>query len=206
MGIWSVLRISNRSAMPETVRVEIYREDGERVPLEPQVTVGAGATREIRIDPRSSTDQLCWAKVVEPPGKPPVEVQASIEILEGNTLEEFARQPHRASPNAHWVTRSAALQGRHLYFLNAGSPTVVSFCTAKKPSADECDRRKSNVARFELKSGQALSVQVHRLRQPFFITRSSVPEAAVLVMLEQSPGHKSFFSSHSSVEFNEPQK
>lgn len=206
MGAWSILRISNRSAAPETVGVEVYRENGDRIPLEPQVTIAAGATREIRIDPNSSTDQLCWARVVEPPGKPPVEVQASIEILEGNTLEEFARRPHQASPDAHWVARSAAVEGKRLYILNAGSPTVVSFCTAKKPSADECSRRKSRVSRFALKSGQALSVQVHKLRQPFFITRSSVPGAAVLVMFENSPGHKSFFSSDSSVEFNAPRK
>ena len=203
-GAWSVLRIGNRSAAPETVQVEIHRENGERLPLDPQVTVPPGATREIRIDGASSTDQLCWAKVVQPPGNRPLQIQASVEILHGDALEEFPRPPHQASPDAHWVSRSSAVEGRRLYFLNAGNPTVVSFCTAKKPSPDECSRRKNGVARFPLKSGESLSVQVRKLRRPFFVTQSSVPGAAVLVMFEDSPGRKSFFSSDSSVHYSEP--
>lgn len=205
-GAWSILRISNRSALAETVRVEVYRESGERIPLEPQADIAPGATREIRIDGPSSTDQLCWAKVVQPPGNPPLEIQASIEILRGNVLEEFVRRAHRASSDAHWVTRSAAVEGKSLYFLNAGNPTVVSFCTAKKPSPDECGRHKERVARFPLKRGQALSIQVRKLRRPFFITESSAPGAAVLVMFDDSPGRKSFFSSDSSIQFDEPLK
>lgn len=203
-GAWSVLRIGNRSAAPETVQVEVYRENGERLPLEPQITVAPGATREIRVDGSSSTDQLCWAKVVQPPGGPPLQIGASVEILHGDALEEFPRQPHQPSPDAHWISRSSAVEGRRLYFLNAGDPTVVSFCTAKKPFPDECSRRKNGVAHFPLKSGQSLSVQLRKLRQPFFITQSSVPGAAVLVMFEDSPGRKSFFSSNSSVQFGDP--
>lgn len=205
-GAWSVLRIGNRSGVPETVRVEVYGENGNLILLEPEVTIAPGATREIRIDGASSTDQLCWAKVVEPPGTPPIEIQAAVEILEGNSLEEFPRLPHLASPDAHWVSRSAAVEGKRLYFLNAGSPTVVSFCTAKKPTPDACGRRNSGAAHYPLKRGQSLSVLIRKLHRPFFVTRSSVPGAAVLVMFEDSPGRKSYFSSDSSVQFGEPLK
>ena len=203
-GAWSILRIHNRSVAPQSVRVEVYRENADRIALEPQVTVAPGATREIRIDGVSSTDQLCWAKVVERAGNPALEIQASVELLEGNALEEFPRRPHLASAETHWVSRSAAVEGKRLYFLNAGPPTVVSFCTAKKPTPGECTRRSRGVAHFPLKSGLSLSVQVRKLARPFFVTQSSVPGAAVLVMFEHSPGRKRFFSSDSSVEFDEP--
>lgn len=203
-GVWSILRLMNSGTMPQTVGLEVYREDGNRLPIEPAFEVQPGATREIRIDGGTATEEICWARVTLPDA---VEARGAVEILKGDTLEDFSRGTHELSDRAQWTTLTSAVEGKYFYFLNASEqPTVVTFCATDQPAPDGC--RKKGVTHIQVPAGpkQLIGVQVRKPRRRFFLIESSAPDAAVLTMFDAGPGDKRFFGSKSTVEFGEPQR
>ena len=202
-NVWSVLRLTNSGTTPQTVGIEVYREDGTRVAMEPAFEVQPG-TREIRIDGGTATEEICWARVTLPDA---VEARGAVEVLTGDTLEDFSRGAHELSDRARWVTVTSAVEGRYFFFLNAAEwPTVVTFCATDQPRPDACRKKGTTSVRVPAGPRQLIGVQVRKTRGRFFITESSAPGAGVLTLFDAGPGDKRFFGSKSTVEFGEPQR
>lgn len=203
--IWSIVRLTNPSSAVRPVKVNVYREDGTSLPIAPTFEVQAGAALDIRIDTPSATDEMCWAKVAvleNGPG-PAVEVEGFIEILEGKAVEEFPRQALSPLPNRVWVGPASGVEGKQLYFLNvADQPTEVAFCAVDQAPSGAC-RKKGPSARFLVRPNQSVSLQVRKLRRRYFVTESSSPGAAILVLFADAPGTKRVFASKSSIQFGD---
>ena len=203
-NVWSILRLTNSGAVAQTVGLEVYQEDGTRLPIEPAFEVQPGATREVRIDGGTPTDEICWARVTLPDA---VEARGTVEVLKGDTLEDFSRGAHELSDRARWTTLTSAVEGKYFYFLNAAErPTVVTFCATDQPAPDACRKKGTTSIRVPAGPKQLIGVQVRKPRRRFFIAESSVPGAAVLTLFDAGPGNKRFFGSKSTVEFGEPQR
>ena len=202
-NVWSVLRLTNSGTTPQTVGLDVYREDGTQLPIGPAFEVRASTTREIRIDDSAATDEICWARVTLPDA---VEARGFVEVLKGDTLEDFPREAHELSDRARWTTLTSAVAGKYFYFLNAAErPTVVTFCATDQPRPDACSKKGITSIRVPAGPRQLIGVRVRRPRRRFFITESSAPGAAVLTLFDSGPGDKRSFGSKSSVEFGEPQ-
>ena len=200
-NLWSIVRLTNSSAAPQTARVEVYRENGTALPMEPMYDIQPGATLDVRIDGKTGEAEMAWARVVLPDG---VQARGFLEILEGNALEDFPREPHQVSDLARWVTLSDKVQGKQMYFLNvADVPTVVAFCAVKQAPPDACEKKGTPRARFRVGPNQSISVQIRKLRGKFFVAESSAPGAAVLVLFDDGPGIKKTFASKSSIDFGD---
>src|SRR5713101_4536100 len=50
---WSVLTLANPSAMARTVEIEVYRENGERLPIGGMVSLKPGETTELRVEAKT---------------------------------------------------------------------------------------------------------------------------------------------------------
>lgn len=201
---WSIVRITNSSAFARSAHIEVFREQGEPLPFEPEITVPGRSSRDIRIEKPGSSDELCWVRISEPDEYlPPLEVKGFLEILRGNTIEDFNRGPHAASSRDRWVSRSANVQGRELYFLNVASkPTTVSVCAVNQPN-EECRKRGSAATHYMVAANQSISLQIRKLRQRFLAIESAAPGAAILVLFTDGPGTKKVFGSDSSIHFGD---
>ncbi len=203
-NVWSILRVTNSAAVAETVALEVYREDGTRLPIEPAFEVQPGATREIRIDGGAATEEICWARVTLPEA---VEARGTVEVLKGDTLEDFSRGAHELSDRARWTTLTSAVAGKYFYFLNAADwPTVVTFCATDEPRPGACRKKGATSVRVPAAPKQLIGVQVRKPHRRFFIAESSAPGAAVLTLFDAGPGDKRFFGSKSTVEFGDPER
>ena len=202
--MWSIVRLTNSGIMPRSVRVEVYREDGTRLPIGPMFEVAPGATRDVRIEGNTTTFEACWAEVSLADD---VSARGIVEVLQGNELQDFSREPHELSGMAEWVTLTSTVQEKYLYFLNAaGQPTVLTFCATDEGKASVCDQKRRAAIRFRVGGNQAVGVRVHKTRKKFLIIRSSMPGGAVLALFDDSPGQKRFFGSKSTIEFGDVER
>jgi hypothetical protein len=107
---WSILRLTNPSEIPKSVRIDVYREDGRKLDLQPLYTVAAQSTIDVRVEGSGLYYQYCWAQVTEVSTRrssPALEIEAREEQVIGNTLEEF---PQSAVPVYHydyWLSHPA---------------------------------------------------------------------------------------------------
>lgn len=204
---WSILRFKNAAASSRLVEVEVYGEDGKRMPIASPVEIRPGS-QDVRIDGKTETDQTCWVKVSEVPedsGMPDLRVEGFVEILNGNIIEDFPRAAHEPRKEGHWVSRASSVESRSLYFLNvAEETTVVTFCAADRGPRAVCQKSGSRAARYVVKPNQSISVQVRKLRRKYFVIETSAPGEVILVMFDDGPGIKRVFSSKSSIDFGEP--
>jgi hypothetical protein len=202
---WSVLRLTNQSELARNVRVEVYSEKGNPLPIGPDFVLKPHQVLDIRIDRASRKEEMCWARVVDgPDGVGELEVTPLVEILRGNELFEFPREAREFSPRGLWGFRASDLQFKTVYFLNgSGQPTVVTFCQSNRREKDQCGRKDGSPARFTVGPYQSISVDVERLRQRYFFVLSSAPRAALLVVLRDGEGRRKKFTSESTIHFGE---
>jgi hypothetical protein len=205
-SMWSIVRVTNRAATPRSLRLEVYRENGDLLPIAGALDLAPREMREIRIDSPAGEEESCWAKVMELSDDAAVEVEASVEILKGNAIESFPRRAKDPSANDVWVTRATDVEGKQVYFLNVfDRPTTLEFCATNRKEQRTCQAQgRIAAARFRVKPNQAIAVQVKKLRQRYFIAESTVPGRAILLLFTDGPGSKRVFSSESSVEFDAP--
>lgn len=203
-NVWSTVRLVNRAATPRSVRLEVYGEDGDQLPISGALDLAPQQIREIRIDGPTGNEESCWAKVTELSDDPAVEVDASIEMLKGNAIETFSRKAKSPSANDVWVTRAAEVEGKEVYFLNVfDRPTTLEFCATNNREQRTCQaQRRTAAARFRVNPNQSVAVQVKKLRQRYFIAESTDPGKAILLLFTDGPGSKRVFSSDSSVEYD----
>ncbi|MBZ5575644.1 MAG: hypothetical protein LAP40_03675 [Acidobacteriia bacterium] len=198
---WSILKLTNASASVQSVTVDVYGESGDRLPIGPAFTAEPGATLDVRVeDSGAATSAMAWARVTAFAG---LDVQAFVEILQGNAIEDFARRAHSPSADSHWVSRASVVQGKQLYFLNvAEHPTFVTFCAVNNARQASCPKGPP-AARYPVNPGQAVSVEVGRLGRRYFLTESSAPGAAILALFDEGQGIRKLFSSKSDIRFGE---
>ncbi|HEV3331754.1 MAG TPA: hypothetical protein VG096_12270 [Bryobacteraceae bacterium] len=203
---WSILRLTNRAPTPRSLRLEVYGENGDRLPVTGELNLSAGETREIRIDGQTGDEQSCWAKVTELSDEPAVDVDASIELLKGNAIVSYRRKAESPSVNDVWVTLATQVEGKQVYFLNVfDQPTTLEFCATNKREQRTCRTQgRTAAARFRVNPNQSIGVQVQKLRQRYFIAESTVPGKAILLLFTEGQGSKRVFSSESNIEFDTP--
>jgi hypothetical protein len=202
---WSILRLSNPSELSRNVRVEVHSEKGVALPIGPDFILKPHEVLDVRIDKTSNREEMCWARVMDrSEGAGQLEVTPLVDILRGNELYEFPREAREFLTRDLWGFRASDLQFKTVYFLNGSDrPTVVTFCQSNKREKDQCGRKDGTPTRFKVGAYQSISVDVERLRQRYFFVLSSVPRAALLVVLRDGEGRRKKFTSDSTIRFGD---
>jgi hypothetical protein len=202
---WSVVRLTNQSEASRSVQVDVYSQRGERLPIGPDFMLNPHQVLDIRIDRAASKQEMCWARVVDDENAVgQLRVTPLVEILSGNELFDYEREVREFSSRSLWAFRASDLQFKTVYFLNGfDQPTVVTFCESNSRERDPCRRKDGSPARFTVGPHQSIAVDVRRLRQKYFFILSSVPRAAMLVVLRDGEGRRKQFSSDSTIRFGE---
>jgi hypothetical protein len=198
---WSLIKLKNKSAAAKAVTVDVFDQDGERMPIGPHLTIDALDTAEIRIEkPSPQKREACWARITGPDD---LEISAFSEVLHDNIVETYRRDPGVASNRSPWIFSSGDFEGKTLYFLNTTDRTgEVTFCFAYAASRSGCLGGIS-ASRYPLKPRQAIAVRPGRSRARYFIVQSSSLRA-MMVVLSIGPGERKMFSSDSTIEFGDP--
>ena len=196
-NVWSVLRFSNDSESPQTVNVDVYCKDGERLPIGPTFEIEPHQTQDVRIESPASDVSSCWARVVSE-----LEVRAFVEVLNGNQLESFDRCPAEASDFAARTIAAREAEDKHLYFANLSEwPTVLTFCPAGNSRPDGCQEARTTVFRILVKPRDAIRLDVKRIGQKYRVIESSRPGLAMAVLFSDDPGRRRFYSAESTIDF-----
>jgi len=199
---WSVVKMTNSSELARTVTIEVYRQNGDKLPLAGEVNLKPRETKELRVEAETERPrEMCWARITDPSGESGLEATGVLEILRGDTIESFERPPHQPSRNTRWMTPSWSVQNKDLYFLNASDRLVeVSFCMSDRRTTTACPKRATH---YPVPPKQSIMLAVGKLRQQYFLTESSAPGQAVLVLMIPAAGDRKVFSSDSSIQFGE---
>ena len=204
---WSTLRLTNNSDSSALFQVDVYCGRGNRLPLEPRVTVEPQQTREIRISGETIVPVLCWARVGQLSGTqgPGIQIRAAVETLRGNKLEDFDRLPQQESADSFWVIPQPEVSGQQLYILNTSdTATILTLCAANKPEPKACHGKGANPVRRAAKARQAVIVDIQKFPQKYLIAESSEPGHAILQVFNDDPGHRKVYSTESSISFDAP--
>jgi hypothetical protein len=204
-GAWSMLRFTNNSDTPAAIQADIYCGPGTRLPLAPTFNVQPRKTLDIRIDAPTKNPIMCWARVNSGMGPPSLQLQASIETLKGNQLEDFDRQPARPTANASWAILGAKVAGQQLYVLNASeAETTLTFCSANKPDPKACEKKGSTPIKRVAGARQAVLIDVKKFTRKYLITLSSHPGRTIIEVFNDDPGHRRVYTAESSISFDTP--
>jgi hypothetical protein len=202
-NFWSTVAITNHSAGKANLRMDVYRETGELLKSEPSLELNPGEMRNIRIEGPSGVEESCWAHLTGPP-EVDLDVSGAVEFLRGNAIESYERPPKIPSARDAWVSRASDISNKQVYFLNlAPNATTLTFCSTNRREQRTCARETVHTARFLVKPNQAVAVQVHKLREKFFILEPSSRARAIVLLFSNAPGNRKVFSSKSSVDFGD---
>ena len=196
-NIWSILRFSNDSESSQSVNVDVYCKDGERLPIGPMFEIEPRKTLDVRIESSDSAESSCWARVVSE-----LDVRASVEVLNGNQLETFDRRPAEASDFATRAVPAREVEDKHLYFANlAETSTVLTFCQAKDSAGNGCQKAGAAVFRMLVKPREAIKLDVKKIEKKYLVIESSRPGLAMAVLFSDDPGRRRFYSTESTIDF-----
>jgi hypothetical protein len=204
---WSLLRLTNPAASPKSVKVSVYRSNGELLPIDSLYTLKPGEMVDIRIDGQQvSYYESCWARVEDVSirkSKPSLQVSAREEQVTGNTLEDHPQTIARSSPAGRWLVSAVAVGDRSAFFLNVSDkPTLLNVCSADTAWRPSCSRNGSGT-HVAVNPRQSVVLKFRNLRQPYLLVESSVRVNAIFGLLRLEPGTRRVFSTESSVNFDE---
>jgi hypothetical protein len=206
---WSIVRLTNNTDSAVSFQVDAYCGRGKRLPLDPTYPVEPHQEREVRISAETIVTVQCWARVSQLTGplSPGIQIRASVDVLNGNRLEEFDRQPRQASADSFWAIPTSEIGGQRLYILNTSqTATILTFCMANKPEPKACHRKGVNPVRGLAQPRQAVMLDVKKFPpKKYLIAESSEPGSAIVQVFNDDPGHRKFYSADSSISFDPPE-
>jgi hypothetical protein len=206
---WSSVKLTNDTDSVASFQVDAYCGRAKRLSLDPTYTVEPHQASEVRISAETIVTVQCWVRVSQLTGElsPRIQIRASVDVLNGNRLEEFDRQPRQASADSFWAIPEPEIGGQQLYILNTSeTATILTFCVAKKPDPKECQRKGANPVRRLAKPRQAVILDVNKFPpKNCLIAESSDPGSAILQVFNADPGHRKFYSAESSISFDTPE-
>lgn len=200
---WSLIKLKNKADSSRAVTVEVFDQQGERLPIRQQISISAHETAEVRIEkPNTQKREASWARITGPDDSS-LEIHAFSEVLHDNIVETYQRELGVASTRNPWIIPSSDVSGKTLYFLNTTEKAGdVTFCFQEIPSRGGCPNGVS-CSRYSLKPRQAIVVQPGRTRARYFVVQSSSLRA-MIVVLWSGPGDRKMFSSDSTIQFGDP--
>src|SRR5437660_1206371 len=61
---WSVIKLTNPAAVTRVVTLDVYRQNGDKLPLGGEIELKPRETTELRIEAESAGDgEMCWARL-----------------------------------------------------------------------------------------------------------------------------------------------
>lgn len=206
---WSIVRLTNNTNSAASFQVDAYCGRAKRLPLDPTYTVEPHQVDEVRISAETIVTVQCWARVSQLTGElsPGIQIRATVDVLNGNRLEDFDRQPRQASADSFWAIPEPEIGGQQLYILNTSeTATILTFCMANKPDPKECHRKGAHPVRRLANPRQAVILDVNKFpSKKCLIAESSEPGSAILQVFNDDPGHRKFYSAESSISFDTPE-
>jgi hypothetical protein len=128
-----------------------------------------------------------------------VAITVTVEVLHGNKIEYFEREP--VKPNMgpqRWLDSAAARNGTFMYFLNISRvPTIVGLCQAQNP-AFSCRNIKP---RFGVNPNASIMIPVRSGKYPHLIVESYQSHASIVMYLHLGGGAYREFKANSSITF-----
>ena len=152
---WSIVRITNPSLLQRTVMLDVYRESGTRLAIQPVFDLQARQILEIVFEPGSVTlfrrnakepgdskedgtieyvltggmpEGGSWVRVAQTreAGKPDLEVRSIEEYLDGDKLLDLVREAKEPVDLSLPVSmRASEVRGQQFYFLNTSDRQTV---------------------------------------------------------------------------------
>jgi hypothetical protein len=203
---WSILRFTNNTDSAALLRADVYCGPGDRFPSNSPVSVEPGKTLDFRIEAPTTVPVLCWARVAELSGdRHGVQLQAFLERLQGNKLEDFERKPGFETSNPAWAIAEPQIADRQLYLLNASETTTqFSFCASDSPDPKTCHQKGVNLVQRVARPREAVVINVNKFPKKYLITQSSHPGGVIVQVFDDQPGHRRVYTSESTISFGDP--
>lgn len=205
---WSILRLTNPSGIPKSVRIEVYRADGSKLDLQPLYTIAARSTADVRVDGSGSQYQYCWAQVEDVSTRhsgPQLKIEALVEQVVGNQLEEFPESTATIYRNDHWISPSSAVSGEHLFFMNTSdTPVTLEICSVN--TFPNCSSDGSKAVRITINPKQSMLFRMGAVRRRFLLIRWHPVIPFVIGVLRSASPITREYSSDSSISFDESGK
>jgi hypothetical protein len=207
---WSILRLSNDSAVAQTFQVRVHDEKGMELQVPAEIPLLPGGVRELRIESPERVFHNAWARVTassEDTLIDPVNVRAEAftEFLTGNVLNRYERKPESANANMYWSTTATAAASHEFYFVNTGlQPTVLSVCSSSLKMLRDCSKPSGGVARLLVQPNHSVRFKMGQPKGPFVTMISSVPGSSIFIQLTDGALQQKRFETESSIVFDQP--
>lgn len=205
---WSLLRLTNPSAILKSVRVDAFRADGQPVPLEPVYTVPAHQSVDVRIQEHTTENEYCWARVEDVSKKKsnqPLEVGARAEQIAGDTLQDFPQYVSPVSRSNRWVSPSSEVMNRQLFFLNTSSKaTELEICSVNR--RQDCAGNGAKAIRATVNPRQSIVLSIGTIRKSFLLIKPVPAVPSIIGLMSPESPRVRKYSAESSISFDEPQQ
>jgi len=205
---WSILRFTNPSEIPKSVRINVYRADGSKVDLQPLYTIAARSTVDVRVEGGGSEYQYCWAQVEDVSARrsgPALKIEALVEQVVGDKLEEFPESTAPIYRYDHWLSPSSAVSGEHLFFLNTSDePVKLEICSVN--TFPNCSADGSKAVRITMNAKQSMVFRMGTVRRRFLLIQCHPVVPFVIGLLRSASPITREYSSDSSISFDESGK
>ncbi len=205
---WSILTLANPAGAPKTVKVDVFRSSGERLPIGPLYTLQPGGTVDIRIDGPHAALESCWARIEDVSrrrSRPGLEAAAREERLQGDRLEVFSQTVARTAVAGRWLSPAGAVGGKSLFFLNISDKSAaIGVCATDDPRLLSCRRDGSVAPRVTVNPRQSVVLKVRRVGKQYLLIESTARIPSIVGILRSESGTSRVFSTESAIDFDDP--
>ncbi len=202
---WSLLRLTNPSAVARSVGVDVYCASGKRIQPDHVVTLPPDESTDIRIEEHTTKNELCWARVEDVSKEkagPPIEASARMERIMGNTLDDFPQLAMPPQRRNQWLSPAKAVSNKQVFFLNiSDAATALEICSVNtRPKCAEGTKPVHTVVRPR----QAVVLTIGNLQRPRLLIRSMHVVPCIIGLLRPDMPAAREYSTESSITFDEP--
>jgi hypothetical protein len=195
------IQLSNVENKEKSVNIERYSSNGSLLD-KIKKTVPAGGNTEVRLDLSSPSPEFGWIRVLSE-GKG-VNVSASLEVVQGNTLQtlpekatyrhpELTKRPLAAVPH-RWNFDVTDNAGSLFYFVNLSEyPVQVAMCQDDHPNCT------NPTLPYRVAPMASISFPIDQSRR--YAVVESTPGYSVATALQFSEGTKRLFDASSCIKF-----
>ena len=206
---WSLVKVTNNSTKPREIRLDVYDQQGQPMPVTGSMVLQPGEAHEVRIEKQIAGTGLAWARILAlQPKKKELKVEVSSERLVGNAIDHLDRHDEQLSLFAEWYTAPGPY--RYIYMANVGEHRVdITLCWADRPKKDPCSERSAvdQAKHIGLEPKKTLYAQLGKQRGRYLIViqRSTSPESVAMLSTFLGPANakRREFSTDSTLTFDD---
>jgi hypothetical protein len=202
---WSLIKVTNTSDAVRSASLEIYEQNGRRLPSSQELQLQPGESREVRVEAAVAETRLGWARITaSAKDSKALKIEAAVEKLSGNAIDRVSRQELRLSLSSNWYTETKTFE--FLYIANTrGEVSKVTLCWADRPRRGICDDkeniRNGGVNRLTLQPRQTLYAGLGKRRGKYLVFQVEQPAEHLITFLAPAKATRREFATDSVLDF-----